>query len=165
MAPRRWCRNRIRSVGCPSASEFRRFPISAPAAWAPCAAGRHHRGRLLLPTSLGDAREVTRPPGRAPACPSGRVACGFHPSTNSAISPCVCGRQRQRPATASGNLLRYGLRPTQDRLRYIRYANTQGERGKRGKALLQRQRQRQLSLRGAYKQKTGYVHRHRHQHT
>ena len=33
---------------------FRRFPISVPAAWAPRAAGRHLRGRLLLVTSLGD---------------------------------------------------------------------------------------------------------------
>jgi hypothetical protein len=79
MAPRRWDRNRIKKRRLSECSEFRRFPISVPAAWAPCAAGRHHRGRLLLPTSLGDAREVGRPPGRAPACPSGRAPSGFHP--------------------------------------------------------------------------------------
>ena len=74
MAPRRRCRNRIRSVCCLSEASCRRFPISVPAAWGPRAAGRHLRGRLLLPTSLGETREVGRLPGRDPAWSSGRTS-------------------------------------------------------------------------------------------
>jgi hypothetical protein len=80
MAPRRWCRNRIRSVGCLSAasSDASRFRCQR-RVQSVRSADRHHRGRLLLVTSLGDAREVTRLPGRAPACPSGRAHFLSHP--------------------------------------------------------------------------------------
>src|SRR4051794_20599157 len=79
MAPRRWCRNRKRSVRCLSVASFGRFPISVPAVWGPRVAGRHLRGRLLLVTSLGEAREVTRLPGRTPARSSGRTTVLLHP--------------------------------------------------------------------------------------
>jgi hypothetical protein len=81
MATRRQCRNRIRSVGCLSFSEFRRFPISVLAAGAVRAQrGPPSSGAPFLAYVFGEAKEVGRPPGRAPACPSGRAACGFHPS-------------------------------------------------------------------------------------
>ena len=79
MAPRRWCRNRIKKRPLSERSEFGRFPISVPAAWGPRVAGRHLRGRLLLVTSLGEAREVTRLPGRTPAWSSGRTDVLLHP--------------------------------------------------------------------------------------
>ena len=110
MAPRRWCRNRIRSVGCLSASEFRRFPISVPAAWAPCVAGRHHRGRLLLVTSLGDAREVTRLPGRDPACPSGRADSGFYLPRN--LSNLALRLRTSKTTTHDGSGQPPSIRPT-----------------------------------------------------
>jgi len=47
-------------------SEFSRAPLRASTAREPRAAGRHSRGRLFLPTSFGEAKEVGRPPGRTP---------------------------------------------------------------------------------------------------
>src|SRR6478609_5239217 len=43
------------------------------------AAGRHLRGRLFLVTSFGEAKEVTRLPGRTPAWSSGRTYALLHP--------------------------------------------------------------------------------------
>ena len=79
MAPRRWCRNRIKKRPLSERSEFGRFPISVPAAWGPRVAGRHLRGRLFLVTSFGEAKEVTRLPGRTPAWSSGRTSALLHP--------------------------------------------------------------------------------------
>jgi hypothetical protein len=103
MATRRQCRNRIRSVGCLSAasSDASRFRC-----WRRVqsvrSADRHHRGRLLLPTLLGEARKVGRPPGRAPACPSGRAHSLASPASRAAqCGTCVsrspiAGRRSQR---------------------------------------------------------------------
>src|SRR6476469_689359 len=79
MAPRRWCRNRIKKRPLSERSEFGRFPISVPAAWGLRVAGRHLRGRLFLVTSFGEAKEVTRLPGRTPAWSSGRTNALLHP--------------------------------------------------------------------------------------
>ena len=46
--------------------EFSRAPLRAPTAREPRAAGRHSRGRLFLVTFFGEAKKVTRPPGRTP---------------------------------------------------------------------------------------------------
>ena len=48
MAPRRRCRNRIRSVCCLSEASCRRFPISVPAAWGPRASGAPSSGSPSL---------------------------------------------------------------------------------------------------------------------
>src|SRR4051812_38151832 len=79
MAPRRWCRNRIKKRPLSSAASFGRFPISVPAAWGVRAADRHLRGRLFSPTSFGEAKEVGRLPGRDPAWSSGRTVALLHP--------------------------------------------------------------------------------------
>ena len=48
-------------------SEFGGLPVSgADGAGTPAQRGRHSRGRLFLPTSFGEAKEVGRPPGRTP---------------------------------------------------------------------------------------------------
>ena len=78
-----------------SAASFRRFPISVPAACAVRATDRHHRGRLLLVTSLGEAREVTRLPGRIPAWSSGRTGC--------VASPACSTQPRSRSGSGSSN--------------------------------------------------------------
>jgi hypothetical protein len=46
--------------------EFSRAPLRVPTAREPRAAGRHSRGRLFLVTFFGEAKKVTRPPGRTP---------------------------------------------------------------------------------------------------
>ena len=59
-------------------SEFGGLPVSgADGAGTPAQRGRHSRGRLFLVTSFGEAKEVTRPPGRTPGLSPrqwGRVA-------------------------------------------------------------------------------------------
>ena len=47
-------------------SEFSRAPLRVPTTRAPRAAGRDHRGRLFLVTFFGEAKKVTRLPGRNP---------------------------------------------------------------------------------------------------
>jgi hypothetical protein len=48
-------------------SEFGGLPdFGAGGAGTPAQRGRHSRGRLFLPTSFGEAKEVGRPPGRTP---------------------------------------------------------------------------------------------------
>jgi hypothetical protein len=47
-------------------SEFSRAPLRVSTARAPRVAGRDHRGRLFLVTFFGEAKKVTRPPGRNP---------------------------------------------------------------------------------------------------
>ena len=68
-APCRRCPERIRCGVCLSIakrSEFSRAPLRVPTTRAPRAAGRDHRGRLFLVTFFGEAKKVTRPPGRTP---------------------------------------------------------------------------------------------------
>ena len=83
-----------------SAASFRRFPISVPAACAVRAADRHHRGRLLLVTSLGEAREVTRLPGRNPAWSSGRTSVLLHPPAGLSCEAAVATAARVHSAKA-----------------------------------------------------------------
>src|SRR5215217_2663123 len=82
MAPRRQYRKRIKKRPLSERSEFRTLPVSgAGGAGSPCEARTAIVGVafscLLL---LASPREVGRPPGRDPACPSGRATFLFHPS-------------------------------------------------------------------------------------
>ena len=66
-AARRQCLKRIKKRRLSERSEFRRFPFQVLATRAVRAADRSRRGRLFLVTSFGEAKEVTRLPGRSPA--------------------------------------------------------------------------------------------------
>src|SRR6188472_1553153 len=79
MAPRRWCRNRIKKRPLSERSEFRTLPDFGASGVGTPRSGATSPGRLLLVTSLGEAREVTRLPGRTPAWSSGRTYALLHP--------------------------------------------------------------------------------------
>src|SRR5215217_7530698 len=80
MAPRRQCRKRIKKRPLSERSEFRTLPVSGTGgAGSPCEARTAIVGAAFLPHFLAE-QKAGRPPGRDPACPSGRAIASFHPS-------------------------------------------------------------------------------------
>src|SRR5438874_7292290 len=106
MATRRWCRNRIkkRRLSAQRVSDASRFRCQR-RVQSVRSADRHHRGRLLLVTSLGGAREVTRLPVRLPAWSSGRRRVLLHPPAGfrreAAVAVAVRPQSAKRRCSAS----------------------------------------------------------------
>src|ERR1700712_209625 len=137
MATRRQGLKRIKKRPLSERSEFRTLPVSVPGgACSPCEARTAIVGAAFLPHFFGGAKKRVGRRDEHPATPHGSERCNASPAKHQQqwrLASALCSRDATATATiAARHVKGNDPLPTRVTLRYIRYANTQGERGREG---------------------------------